>query len=132
MFFVIILLFVLLPIAEIYVLITAGGAFGAIPVILACLGTAALGGWIIRLQGLSALNAAQRDVAGGKVPVATAVDGLLIVLAAPFLMTPGFVTDAIGFTLLVPPFRQWLREYVSERIRRHIDRRNGTITIERP
>lgn len=132
MFFALIVLFVLTPIAEIYLLITAGGAFGAIPVILACLATGVIGGWIIRLQGLSALNSVQKEMSDGRAPVAPMVDGLLILAVAPFLMTPGFITDIAGFALLVPPFRRFLQTYVAERIRRNMDKRTGTITINRP
>lgn len=131
MLFILILLFVVTPIAEIYVLITAGGAFGALPVIFACLATGVIGGWIIRMQGLSALNAVQKEMSDGRAPVAPMVDGLLILAAAPFLMTPGFITDIAGFSLLIPSFRSFLRAYVAERMRRHMDQRTGTITINR-
>ena len=125
-------LFVIGPIAEIYVLLAAGSAFGILPVIGACLLTAFLGGWIIRLQGLAALNAARADMAEGKPPVGSAVDGALLVVAAPSLMTPGFLTDAIGFSLLIPPFRQFLAQAALREIKKRIDRGDATITIIRP
>lgn len=125
-------LFVLGPIAEIYVLLAAGNAFGAVPVIAVCLATAALGGWIIRLQGLAAINAARRDLDAGRAPVDSAVDGALLIVAAPFLMTPGFITDAIGFLLLIPAFRRFLARLALREIRRRIDRGEAIITIRRP
>ncbi len=128
---ILIVLFVLGPIAEIYVLLTAGGLFGAPPVLAACLATALLGGWIIRLQGLAAINAARRDLNEGRPPVDSAVDGALLVVAAPFLMTPGFITDAMGFLLLVPPIRRMLARLALREIRRRIDRGEATITIRR-
>lgn len=132
MFLILFGLFVLGPIAEIYVLLTAGAAFGALPVIAACLGTAFLGGWIIRLQGLAALNAARADLDAGRPPVASAADGALLVVAAPFLMTPGFITDLAGFLLLVPAFRRFLARFALREIKRRIDRGEATITIRRP
>lgn len=124
-----VILFVIAPIIEIYVLLSAGSVFGVPPVIAACVGTAILGGVLIRLQGLAALNAARRDMAGGQPPVASAVDGAMLIVAAPFLMTPGFVTDAVGFALLIPPVRRWLGRRALAAIKRRMDRGDAHITI---
>ena len=124
-----VILFVIGPIAEIYVLLTAGSAFGVLPVVAACVGTAILGGVLIRLQGLAALNAARHDMNTGRPPVASAVDGALLIVAAPFLMTPGFLTDAIGFALLIPPVRRWLGRQALAAIKRRIERGDAHITI---
>ncbi len=113
-------------------LLAAGAAFGALPVIAACLATAFAGGWIIRLQGLAALNTARRDFDAGRLPVSSAIDGALLVVAAPFLMTPGFITDAIGFLLLIPPFRRALARFVLREIQKRVNRSEATITIHRP
>ena len=125
-------LFIIGPIAEIYVLLAAGSAFGVLPVVGACLVTAFLGGWIIRLQGLAALNIARQDMRDGRLPVSSALNGALLIVAAPFLMTPGFLTDAIGFALLIPPLRMWLAQQVIKHIKNRIDRGDTTITIMRP
>ena len=125
-------LFIIGPIAEIYVLLAAGSTFGVLPVIGACLATAFLGGWIIRLQGLAALNIAQQDMRDGRLPVASAINGALLIVAAPFLMTPGFLTDAIGFALLIPPLRLFLARLAIKHIKKRIDRGEATITIIRP
>lgn len=131
MFAILIVLFILAPIAEIYVLLTAGAAFGVLPVIAACLGTAFLGGWIIRLQGLAALNAARHDMDEGRLPVASAIDGALLFVTAPLLMTPGFITDVLGFCLLIPPLRRALARFVLEKIKQRIEKGDATITIRR-
>lgn len=115
-------LFIIGPIAEIYVLLTAAEAFGVLPVIAACLGTAFLGGFLIRLQGLQALNAARADLQTGRLPVDSAVDGALLVVAAPLLMTPGFITDSAGFLLLIPPVRRLIARAALKAIRGHIVR----------
>ena len=124
-----VILFVIAPIVEIYVLLSAGSAFGVGPVIAACIGTAILGGALIRFQGLQALNTARRDMNEGRPPVGSAVDGALLLVAAPFLMTPGFVTDALGFALLVPPIRRWLGRLALAAIKRRIERGDAHITI---
>ncbi len=132
MFFILLIVFVLAPIAEIYVLLAAGSAFGVLPVVGACLATALIGGWIIRAQGLAALEKARLDLGAGRPPVAAALDGALLVVAAPFLMTPGFLTDALGFALLVPPVRRLIARAALREIKRRIDRGDATITIHRP
>ena len=124
-----VILFVIAPIIEIYVLLSAGSAFGVGPVIAACIGTAILGGALIRMQGLQALNAARRDMNDGRPPVGSAVDGALLLVAAPFLMTPGFVTDALGFALLIPPVRRWLGRLALAAIKRRIERGEARVTI---
>lgn len=129
---VLLLLFVIGPIAEIYVLLTAGNAFGPLPVIGACIATAVIGGWLIRVQGLAAINAARRDLAAGAPPVGSAVDGALIALAAPFLMTPGFLTDAMGFALLIPPVRRALARAAFEFFRKRMQNDVHIITIDDP
>ena len=132
MLLILITLFVIGPIAEIYVLLAAGKAFGVLPVIAACLGTAVVGGWIIRFQGLAALNAARRDLDQGTLPVESVVDGVVLIVAAPFLMTPGFLTDGVGFLLLVPPVRRAIAGLALREIKRRIDRGDAVITIHRP
>lgn len=129
MFFLLVILFVIGPIAEIYVLLSAGSAFGVLPVVAACVGTAILGGALIRWQGLAALNAARTEMNAGRPPVASAIDGVMLVVAAPFLMTPGFLTDAVGFALLIPPVRRWLGQMVFTAIKRRVDRNGARVTI---
>lgn len=132
MLIILITIFVLGPIAEIYVLLSAGGVFGPLPVVAACLATAFLGGWIIRLQGLAAIRQAQLDINDGRPPVSSAINGALLLVAAPLLMTPGFLTDALGFALLIPPVRIFLGKLALQRIKKRIDRGDARITIIRP
>jgi UPF0716 protein FxsA len=127
MLFILLAVFVIGPIAEIYVLLTAAGSFGVLPVIGACLFTAFLGGFIIRAQGLAALNAARADLDTGRLPVDSVVDGALLIIAAPFLMTPGFITDAAGFLLLIPPVRRILARLVLKSVHAHIVRQENTL-----
>ena len=127
MLYILIALFVVGPIAEIYVLLSAASAFGVLPVIAACLGTAILGGAIIRMQGLAALNAARTDLETGRLPVEAAIDGALLIVAAPFLMTPGFITDAVGFSLLLPPVRRLIARFALKAVRSHIVRKEDTL-----
>ncbi len=120
------------PIAEIYVLLAAGGAFGVWPVVAACVATAAIGAAVIRFQGLSALTKAQADIAAGRPPVASAIDGVFLLIAAPLLMTPGFLTDALGFLLLVPPLRQGLARAALRWVSAKIAAGESIVIIRRP
>ena len=124
-----VLLFFIGPIAEIYVLLKAGGSFGVLPVIAACVATALAGGVLLRLQGLAAINKAQRTVRDGGVPVEAVVDGVFLAMAAPLLMTPGFITDLIGFLFLTPPFRHWAARRALAAIRSRIAR--GDVVVIR-
>ena len=102
------LLFISIPLLELYVLIEVGSGIGGFATIALCLLTAAIGGLLIRMQGLSTLIDAQRRMAHGELPADHGFHGLLLALAGLLLFTPGFITDTLGFLLLVPPLRQWL------------------------
>jgi UPF0716 protein FxsA len=102
------LLFLLVPMVEIYFLIQVGGIIGAIPTIALVVFTALLGAMLLRLQGWATLQRTRMSMAQGQVPALEMLEGVLLVFAGALLLTPGFVTDAIGFLLLVPPLRQAL------------------------
>jgi len=100
--------FVLLPLIELYVLIEVGSHIGGAMTILLCLATAALGGWLVRAQGLRMLFDARRHMAAGELPTTNIAHGLMLSLAGVLLMIPGFVTDTLGFLLLIPVLRRIL------------------------
>ncbi|MGV6820824.1 MAG: FxsA family protein [Parvularcula sp.] len=118
-----------LPVVEIALYVKLGGAIGWLSVILMTIGTALLGAALIRIQGFQALRQLQRDMVDGRVPVAPAVDGVFLAIAAPLLMTPGFVTDFLGFSLLVPAVRHALARYALKRIKRGME--NGQVRVVR-
>lgn len=132
MFIILLVLFLVMPLAEIYVLIKAAQVFDALPVIGLCVFTAVLGGFLLRMQGLAALNKARRSMGAGQVPVESAVDGVLLLVSAPFLMTPGFITDLIGFSLLVPAIRRMIGRYALRRLKSKIHDGSAHIHINRP
>ena len=121
------LLLVAMPIIEITLLIQGAFAFGIVPVILLTIGTAALGSWLVKRQGLSAMTQLRRDMGEGRAPVASAVDGAALLVAAPLLLTPGFVTDGIGFLLLVPQVRHAAARMALRRLKRMQERGNVVI-----
>ncbi len=102
------ILFITLPLLELYVLIQVGDDIGGLNTIALCLLTAFVGGMLIRWQGLMTLMDARKRMAAGNVPAEHAFHGILLTLAGVLLFTPGFITDSAGFLLLVPPLRRWL------------------------
>jgi len=98
-------LFILVPLAELYVLIVVGNGIGGLNTIALCLLTAAIGGFLIRWQGMSTLIDAQKRLAHGEIPAEHGFHGMMIALAGILLFTPGFITDTLGFLLLLPPLR---------------------------
>lgn len=102
------IVFIGVPLIEIYLLIEVGSAIGAIPTVLAVMFTAVLGVTLIRIQGFSTLQKAQQSMAQGVPPAMEMFEGVMLLFAAICLLMPGFFTDAVGFLLLIPPFRKFL------------------------
>ena len=104
------ILFVVVPLVELYVLIEVGSGIGGLTTIALCLFTAAMGGIIIRWQGLHTLIQARQSIISGQQQqlAAHSFHGLLLVIAGILLFFPGFITDAVGFLLLVPFVRNLL------------------------
>jgi UPF0716 protein FxsA len=106
----------LLPFLEIYVLITVGGMIGFLPTVLLVLGLSLFGAYLLRQQGLAALFKAQGALASGRMPLDAMVDGAGLTLAAGLLVTPGLITDAMGFALLIPQVRRWVLRWIFGRL----------------
>ncbi len=113
-------LFLSIPLIEIAVFIQVGGVIGLWPTIAVVIVTAALGAGLWRVQGLATWARAQVALNRGELPVAEVTDGAFLLVAGALLLTPGFVTDGLGFLLFVPAFRHWLARivfrYLSTRI----------------
>lgn len=103
-------------VAEIWVFIKAGEAFGALTVVLAVVAAMFAGAAIIRRQGIRTLNGLRSALNGGSLREVNAADGALIYVAGLLLILPGFLSDIVGIALLLPPVRQLL----IERLRRHV------------
>jgi UPF0716 protein FxsA len=113
MFPVITTIFLLVPIAEIFLLIQVGGIIGAPWTILLVVLTAVIGVRLLKIQGVSTLARAQNKMQTGQMPAQEMLEGMGLVVAGAFLLTPGFFTDTVGFVLLFPPTRAWLVRKVS-------------------
>ncbi len=109
------ILFLTIPLVEIYLLIKVGSVIGAPMTIFLVVFTAVLGAWLLRIQGFSTLRRIQQMLNQGGLPAVELLEGALLLLAGALLLTPGFFTDAIGFACLVPVFRRTLIMYAMRR-----------------
>ena len=107
--------FVVVPIIEITLFIKIGGDIGLLLTLSIVLATAVLGSFLVRQQGLSALSQL-KNFERLENPIAPLAHGVIILLAGALLLTPGFFTDLVGFSLLVPNIRFWVFERVKKRI----------------
>jgi len=115
-------LFIVVPIAELYVIIQVGQAIGALWTILLLIADSIIGARLLSWQGRRAWGRFQEAVAAGRVPHREVLDGVLIVIGGAFLLTPGFISDIFGILLLVPPTRAVVRRVLTRAILR---RRGG-------
>ncbi len=99
---------IVVPILEIAVFILVGRYIGLWPTLAGIVLTALIGTMIIRHQGIGLIAAARRSIAAGEAPVGEALQGLALLIAGALLITPGFITDTIGFLVLIPPLRRRL------------------------
>ncbi len=108
-----VLIFIVLPIAELYVIIEVGGAIGVLPTIALLIADSILGATLLRSQGRAAWRRFNEALAAGRVPAREVFDGTMVILGGAFLLTPGFITDLIGLVLLIPPTRAVFRGLVA-------------------
>lgn len=105
-----------IPVLEISVFIAVGSEIGVLPTIGLVFLTAVIGSLLLRHQGLSILARVRAETDAGRVPGAELGHGAMILVAGVLLLTPGFVTDTIGFLLFVPPVRQTIWNQIRSRI----------------
>lgn len=109
------LLFVLVPVIELMLLIELGGLVGTLPTLAMIVVTGMVGATLARRQGLQTVANIQAETAAGRLPAASLIDGVTILVAGALLLTPGILTDVVGFSLLVPAVRSPLRGWLGRR-----------------
>ena len=105
-FFLLLLLFFTIPLLEITVLLQVGSAIGVLPTIAMVVLTAVIGAGLIRAQGIATLGRVRLELERGELPAVGIIEAAMLLVAGALLLTPGFVTDAVGFLILVPPLRR--------------------------
>lgn len=121
------LLFVLVPILELVILIRLGQFVGLWPTVAIVLLTGFVGAALARLEGMRVLLQFQRELAAGRLPGQAMLDGISVMLGGVLLLTPGFLTDVVGLSLLFPPTRRWIQRFVQKRLERGIA--DGSIRV---
>ena len=119
------LLFTVVPLGELLILVEIGERIGAGPTVLIVLATGVLGAWLARREGTRSLRVIQERLSAGSLPARELFHGLLILLAGAFLVTPGVVTDAVGFTLLIRPARDRIIDALRRRLEDRMARGQG-------
>jgi UPF0716 protein FxsA len=128
MLFYLFLLFTVVPLVELAGLVWLGGQTVWWVPILLVIADGILGALLWRWQGLKVLSQIQADMAAGRMPADALVDGLLIFLAGAFLITPGMLTDVVGFALLIPPIRALVKRFAKAWFLRHVEVKTSAFT----
>ena len=112
------LAFLVVPFLELFVILKVGSLLGVVPTIVLLVVVSIVGAWLAKREGLGVVRRIQRSVQQGQMPTNELVDGALIVLAGALLVTPGFLTDLLGISLLLPPLRLAIRGVARKTIAR--------------
>jgi UPF0716 protein FxsA len=113
-------LFIVVPLAELYVILKVGDAIGAIWTILLLAADSVLGSLLLRAQGRSVWRRFNAVLSEGRMPHRELIDGVLVIFGGAFLITPGFITDVVGLILLIPPTRALVRRIAVRRLGRRV------------
>jgi len=106
------LLFSVVPVIELYLLIRVGKTIGPLPTVALLLLVSFLGAWLVRHQGFAILGTIQRELAEGRIPAASLLDGAVVLVGGILLLTPGFFTDLLGLFFLIPITRGMIKQYL--------------------
>src|SRR5918996_2857812 len=124
---ILVIAFILVPLAELAVLIPVGDWIGLVPTLVLLLVVSVAGAWLAKREGLSAWRRFQLALAEGRMPTVEVADGAMILLAGALLLTPGFLSDVVGILLLLPPTRAMARRLVPRLAARRVRRRRVVI-----
>ena len=112
---------IVVGVVEISVVIQVGQWIGFLNTVGLLLLVSLLGAWLVKRQGLGVMARIREQRSAGRIPATEAFDGALILVAGVLLVIPGFVTDALGLLLLLPPVRAVVRRFVSRRVLREVE-----------
>jgi len=117
--------FLVMPLLELWAITRVADAIDWLPTIALLLIVSVVGAWMVRAQGFSLLRRFNEDLNKGRVPANALIDGALVVLGGSLLLTPGFITDALGLALQLPPFRALLRPLLTQQVQRRVKVRSA-------
>jgi UPF0716 protein FxsA len=129
LFTTLLLLFTVIPLVELFLLISIGTYIGVWNTILLVVTTALIGAWLTRRQGMSVLIKIRHTISEGKIPAEEFIDGFFILFAGILLITPGIITDLLGVLLLLPTFRSFLKVHFKKKLQEWINRSGGSSVL---
>lgn len=129
MLFKLFLVFLIVPVIEIYLLIKVGSLIGGVATVSVLLLISLLGAYLVRSQGFSILRSIQDELSRGRLPAGEFMDGALVFVGGVLLMTPGFFTDFLGVFFLIPATRKLIKLWVGLWLKSRLDR--GPLVIRR-
>jgi UPF0716 protein FxsA len=132
MFFRLFLLFTCVPLVELYILLQVGSVIGAANTILLVIFTGVLGAFLAQREGFRTLQTIRSVMARGEMPAEPLLDALLILVAGFVLITPGILTDMLGFFLLFPATRKYVRGWVKTQLEAKLFSANSTVYYRDP
>ncbi len=127
-----IVLFIGLPVLEFALLIKVHGMVGFLPTVLLVFLTGIIGAALVRRQGVNIIFKIRQEMSLGNLPAPQVMDGVMILMAGAFLVTPGLITDSVGFALLVPFVREKIRFWLRKKIEHHMRSGRINVNINRP
>lgn len=113
-------LFIVVPLAELYVILKVGDAIGVLPTVLILAADSVLGSLLLKSQGRAVWRRFNEALSAGRMPHREVLDGVLVIFGGAFLITPGFITDVVGLLLLLPPTRAAIRRVAVRRLGRRV------------
>lgn len=129
MFARLLILFTVVPLIELALLIKLGNVIGLWSTIFIVIATGVLGAALARSQGTQVISAIRAEVAEGRPPTESLINGLLVLVGGVVLLTPGLLTDLLGFSLLTPFTRDWFKKKLRSRLKKYAERNSGAATI---
>lgn len=126
------ILFIVVPLAELAVIIQVGQSVGVLPTIGLLIAVSIIGAFMVKLQGIGLFMRAQQKLARGEMPNDELIAGIAVLFAGALMLTPGFLTDALGLALLIPPIRKVLIGRVRRRYRGRLQAFGAGPGFDRP
>ncbi len=124
-----ILIFLFVPILELYVLIKVGSIIGPLNTIMIVILTAISGGYLAKREGLKTMFKIRENMLNGVMPTEELTDAMFIFMAGVLLLTPGFITDLLGILMLIPGSRNWMKKRIREWMKKHVESHHVYIDI---
>lgn len=128
MFLKLLILFIVIPIIEIAILVKIGSLLGFWPTMLIVIATGISGATLARIQGFLVLTRIRTELQMGRMPAEEIIDGLLILIGGILLLTPGLLTDLMGFLMLIQSSRKLFKKWLGKRFRQWVESRNARTT----